>query len=104
MPRCRHGFTLVELLVVIAIIGILMALLFPAVNAIREAGRQATCKNNLTQIAKSCVDHHAKWGYFPTGGWGPRWAGDPTRGSGINQPGGWIYNLLPHVGYGELHD
>ena len=104
MPRPRRGFTLVELLVVIAIIGILMALLFPAINAIREAARQVECKNHLSQIGKGCLQHRATQGFFPTGGWGWRWVGDPDRGFTLNQPSGWMFNLLPYIGEAELHD
>ena len=54
-PRSRHGFTLVELLVVIAIIGVLMALLLPAIGAARENARRATCTNNLKEIGRAFV-------------------------------------------------
>jgi len=57
MKRALHGFTLVELLVVITIIGILLGLLIPAVNMVREQGRQTTCLNNQMQIAKAILNY-----------------------------------------------
>ena len=78
-PR-RGGFTLVELLVVMTIIGILMGLLLPAVNAAREAARRSQCMNNLKQLGLGCQQHVAHQGFFPTGGWGWGWVGDPDRG------------------------
>jgi prepilin-type N-terminal cleavage/methylation domain-containing protein len=99
-----RGFTLVELLVVITIIGLLIALLLPAVNAAREQGRIGTCKNNLKQLGEACLAEEQAQQIFPTGGWGWWWVGDPDRGYGIQQPGGWIYNILPHLEQPALHD
>ncbi|MBN1853412.1 MAG: DUF1559 domain-containing protein [Pirellulales bacterium] len=99
-----RAFTLVELLVVIAIIGILVALLLPAVQAAREAARRNTCKNNLKQLALGWQNHHSTTGHFPTGGWGWDWVGDADRGFGQDQPGGWIYNILPYIEEGTKHD
>ncbi len=95
--RASRGFTLVELLVVVAIIGILIALLMPAVQAARESARRTQCMNNLKQLALAGQSHLTAQGFFPSGGWGYRWVGDPDRGFGRNQPGGWLYSLLSYL-------
>ncbi len=100
----RRGFTLVELLVVISIIGVLMALLLPAVQAARESGRRTQCLNNLQNLGKAAQSHLTTFKRFPTGGWGPEWIGWTDGGSGANQPGGWVYNLLPYMELTSLHD
>ena len=96
------GFTLVELLVVITIIGILIGLLLPAVNSAREAGRRTTCQNNLHQLALAILQHESAKKYLPTAGWGYAWTGDPDRGSGIKQPGGLFYCILPYIDQANL--
>jgi prepilin-type N-terminal cleavage/methylation domain-containing protein len=100
----RHGLTLVELLVVIAIIGVLMALLIPAVQAAREAARRVQCKNNLRQLALAAITHEERIGHFPTCGWGIQWVGDRDRGFGKEQPGGWAFNILPYVEGTNLYE
>lgn len=106
--RCRQGFTLVEFLIVSAILVLLAAILLPAIQSAREAARMMDCKNNIKQLALACHCHHDVHAHFPTGGWGWYWVGDADRGFGKNQPGGWIYNLLPYFEqysvYGQSSD
>jgi prepilin-type N-terminal cleavage/methylation domain-containing protein/prepilin-type processing-associated H-X9-DG protein len=102
---CKRGaFTLVELLVVIAIIGILVALLLPAVQAARESARRTQCANHLKQIGLAWQNHHDTLKHLPTGGWGWDYVGDPDGGFAEDQPGGWLYNILPFIEQKDLHD
>ncbi len=97
------AFTLVELLVVITIIGILIALLLPAVQAAREAARRLQCCNNLKQLSLAALNHEEIHGFLPGGGWGYRWTGDPDRGTGKDQPGAWVFSILPYLEQQAVH-
>jgi prepilin-type N-terminal cleavage/methylation domain-containing protein/prepilin-type processing-associated H-X9-DG protein len=100
----RPAFTLVELLVVISLIALLMALLLPAVQAARESGRRAQCRSQLHQLGVAMESHLSVYRRYPTNGWGHLWIGDPDRGTDRDQPGGWVYNLLPYMELNHLRE
>jgi prepilin-type N-terminal cleavage/methylation domain-containing protein len=100
-PRPR-GFTLVELLVVIAIIGVLVALLLPAVQAAREAARRSSCSNNLKQLGLALHQHHDVYNRFPPG------AGNDTQPFGVaagpQWGSSWMVYILPFMEQTTVYD
>jgi prepilin-type N-terminal cleavage/methylation domain-containing protein/prepilin-type processing-associated H-X9-DG protein len=103
----RKGFTLIELLVVIAIIGILISLLLPAVQKIRDAAANLQCRNNLKQIALAAHNYHDGYGHFPAGSiarQGTAPLGQPGAINTCSYYDTWGIALLPYVEQGNVYN
>ncbi|QDU27379.1 Type II secretion system protein G precursor [Anatilimnocola aggregata] len=96
--RKSRGFTLVELLVVIAIIGVLVALLLPAIQAAREAARRMSCQNNLKQFGLAIHNYESAMKTFPAGGQAGR------TGAANNYGASWLIITLPYTENGSMYN
>ena len=96
----RHAFTLVELLVVIAIIGILIGMLLPAIQSVRESARSIVCRNNLRQMGLALQNYHSTFMHFPAGvtGWRPFGSADQSK---LNLA--WSVFILPQLEQENLY-
>lgn len=119
MRLSRHAFTLVELLVVIAIIGILIALLLPAIQSAREAARRNSCLNNIRQLGVASQNHQDAYKKLPDGGHYNELTPKDANGNPMDNPPngptsacpdctgreswGWCYQLAPFLEFGEIH-
>jgi len=103
LPKLRQAFTLVELLVVIAIIGILVALLLPAVQSAREAARRMQCTNNLKQIGLALHNHHDTFKKFPASVVRPGVAAVDVGWNPIEYTWSWNAMILPFIEEGNAH-
>jgi prepilin-type N-terminal cleavage/methylation domain-containing protein len=101
VTKNRGGFTLVELLVVIAIIGVLVALLLPAVQAAREAARRSQCENNLRNLALALQNYHGVRNQLPTSV--SPWPEGPKPAKSLSGKG-WILTVLPFLEQQALYD
>jgi len=103
-PKLTAGFTVVELLVVIGIIAVLMALMLPAVQRVREAAAQTQCVNNLKNVGLALHDYEAAYKCFPPGAVNTYWPNPPFPGVPENVSHGWVPFILPYLEQQALYE
>ena len=93
----RHGWSLLSLVVTMLIALDLLCLLMPWIVSLGESARSNVCGHNLELLGRASIEHAAAHRFYPSGGRGYSWIGDPDRDFGAKQPGGWMYSILPFL-------
>lgn len=100
--RSRSGVTLIEVLMVLMLISILITFFAPVVERSREVARRTQCRDNLRRIGVAFQLHETQLGHLPSNGWGSRWHGVANQETGIDQPGGWLYQCTDYLDLGHV--
>ena len=98
----RRALTLIELLIVMSLLSLMVQLLLPALSLARETARQLQCMTHLRRLGVALSEHHELHRRLPSGGWHYTWIGEAERGTGLEQPGGWAFNLLDYLDAGSV--
>ena len=97
----RRAFSVVELVTVLGVMALAVSFLAPFILDARDEMRLAQCADNLRRITLAWNEHEQVLGFYPSSGWGWLWTGDPDRGFGETQPGGWAYDMVRFTEYGD---
>ncbi len=97
----RRAFSLVEMVAVLGVLAFAVSLFAPLILDARDEMRLTQCADNLRRITLACNQHEQVLGFYPSSGWGWLWTGDPDRGFGESQPGGWAYDMVRFSEYSD---